>query len=414
MVNKNLIKNICLAFIIFTSVVIAVSAVGTRISDDYVQLGDAGDNDKLTNTATVVVGQSGAVDYLCDGVDDDVQMQDALDDIVAAGSGKLVVLEGDYSFGDTILVSNDTIIDFTTADISLASGVNKGFIRNTNWGPTIVDHDITIIGGNFSASGITAEANDGGISLRGVRNSKVRDITITDFWGFAGIYCAGANNEITGNNIVDTRRTTSSYGNGVYLTGIGNDYNIVDKNYINNSAGSAVFLEDNTASNTVENNHGFNNTQAGVRLIGSSNNTIVNNCIGGTGTDGKGIEIDGTNNTVRDNEVFNFYYGGINFVAGSDYNIIIGNTIRNLQNTNQVIMNGINYSIVKNNYLFDGATITYNTGIGNCVIDNYPLSPFNFGNNAAAPTPYGEGDSYYNTTDHTEYRYDGTTWQALW
>jgi len=87
----------------------------------------------VVRTATVVVAAADAAtaakaqaDYVCDGTDDQVEIQAAIDSLPASG-GKVVLSEGTYIVNDTIYVpSNTTIAGYGyNSLIFLAAGVNK-------------------------------------------------------------------------------------------------------------------------------------------------------------------------------------------------------------------------------------------------------------------------------------------------
>ncbi len=90
------------------------AAAETIVTDEYVSVGGK----RFTDAATVVVGRSGNVDYLCDGVADDVQIQAAIDGINA---GESILSRGDLSFDSPILITKPlTWIHF--GDITCAAG----------------------------------------------------------------------------------------------------------------------------------------------------------------------------------------------------------------------------------------------------------------------------------------------------
>jgi len=86
-------------------------------------------------------------------------------------------------------------------------------------------------------------------------------------------------------------------------------------------------------------------------------------------------------------------------------------------------MNNISFNnvIVKNNgqagiYFINQTNtvinkiLSYNNGWADWVNGGFSRG-YNHGNLATAPTPFGEGDEYYDTTDHRKYYYNGSAWQ---
>lgn len=90
-------------------------------------------------TCRFVVGTSVAgwtaddCDYLCDGVDDDVELNQAINDAISFGGGQeIVILRGDYNLsnpleyleGITLIGEMDTPCNFKNTRLNLANGVN--------------------------------------------------------------------------------------------------------------------------------------------------------------------------------------------------------------------------------------------------------------------------------------------------
>jgi len=83
--------------------VVAPQATAPEIEGLQVGFGN-----KVLTIGPEKVYAAGVADYSCDGVNDDVQFQAALD-ALPAGGGKLVVLAGDYVFGATVLRAIDNV-----------------------------------------------------------------------------------------------------------------------------------------------------------------------------------------------------------------------------------------------------------------------------------------------------------------
>ena len=91
--------------------------------------------------ATFVVASVGAsaqsiaqADYVCDGVDDDVEIQAAIDALPANG-GKVVLLEGTFNISSTILISKETVFIEGMGAGDLAAAADSGttiFLANNS------------------------------------------------------------------------------------------------------------------------------------------------------------------------------------------------------------------------------------------------------------------------------------------
>ena len=83
-------------------VMLLFSAIGSPIVQNKVSTFSAGFiKDVLTVGLSNVAYAAATPDYVCDGVDDNVQVQAALDDLPSTG-GKLVIYGGNYSFSATV------------------------------------------------------------------------------------------------------------------------------------------------------------------------------------------------------------------------------------------------------------------------------------------------------------------------
>ncbi|MCK5431409.1 MAG: right-handed parallel beta-helix repeat-containing protein [Gammaproteobacteria bacterium] len=153
-----------------------------------------------TNSTTVVVGLSGNVDYLCDGVADDVQIQAAIDYVNGLGGGSVYSNQGDYSISDTILMkSNVSLILNHRAKLILDDGVNKNVITATS-----VDKCF-ISGGEIDGNKANQSSTSFGIRYVTTTNSGINNIVIHD------CFIHGASFE-TSNSL--TIENLKSYSNG--------------------------------------------------------------------------------------------------------------------------------------------------------------------------------------------------------
>lgn len=393
-----------------------------------------------TFTGNVSAKNIGGVIY----ADQYATLQDAINALDSSRTYKQTVkVRGTYTLTTQLNVSNFTVLDLTDAKLIMGPGANVGAIRNKNWGENDIDHDIDIIGGEIDGSAMTAETDDGMVSLRGGYNFSVRNMYVHNGWGFGGIYVTGSNHEISGNTISNMRHTTDQYGTGIYVTGTGT-YNIkVSDNDIINNAGTGIFLEDRTNNVTVSNNYLKNNSnginsdasnqEPGNRniiimgnnipssrdrciLFGTTNHSIITANICGGGGLYDNIYISGSyNNSVTNNIVINAGYDGISLSATTSENIVTDNFGDDTQTTHtqgyHILDSGVR-NIVYNNYLssrYRIGTLSSGTGVYR---NNYGASPFDFGNSATAPAAFGFGDTYKNSTslDFT-CGYTGTQWQ---
>jgi len=339
-----------------------------------IKTGSQGSEGKRVARFTIGTTQNGwtagEVDYLCDGVDDQEEIIQALNDLPAIG-GEIVILDGIYNITASIHIpknnvslrgnGNATILkrmyDSTDTDIGPTA---RGLITlRQKYGCKIQDLQID---GNRAT--YTASYNPS-ICLYGSDNNTVTGNTCNN--GYIGIYLDSShNNTVTGN-------TCNNNSRGIYLYDSHN--NIVIGNTCNNDY-YGIYLH-YAGKNTVTGNT-CNNNNFGIRLSSySSNNTVTGNtCY----NNDYGIRLSSysSNNTVTGNTCYNNDYG-INLYSYSSKNTVTGNTcIRGTgtpedyttdQYTILLSGTGNNYNLISSNNCM-GKAVVVEGGTGNSAWGN--------------------------------------------
>jgi parallel beta-helix repeat protein len=275
-------------------------------------------------TATIVVAAAdslnpGAANFVCDGVNDEVEIQAALDALPATG-GEVVLLDGTFNVETTINLDSyqtlrgmgwNTILTTSTAALVFLSAI--GGAGTEKVGICIRDMQIDGGAGAISDCGIYFEYVD--YSLIQHVYSRRHDAGIGTWW--TGIYLTNSDfNRILNNTCLE------NHNYGIYLQGSSN--NTVSGNHCHENAENGIFLDNISSNNTVSNNYCFGNLAHGIFLDNiSSNNTVSNNYSNENG--GHGIYLDGSSdNTVSGNHCNGNGGHGI-YLYGSSNNIISGN-----------------------------------------------------------------------------------------
>ena len=260
------------------------SADIVKFSDGTTVEAHKADGSAHSKTARFVVGTSTAgwtskdCDYLCDGIADQVEIIQALNDLPATG-GEVVILDGTYNIMASINIpknnvsirgsGNATTLKRMYNSTSDNSGhTARGLITlNEKSGCKIQGLQID---GNKAT--YTASYNYG-IYLRSSSNNMITGNTCNN--NSYGIYLISSdNNNITGNTCYN-----NNYGIHLYSY---NNNNTVTVNTCNNNR-DGIYLSSSN-NNTITGNTCYNNIN-GIYLSSSSNNTITGNtCIRGTGT----------------------------------------------------------------------------------------------------------------------------------
>lgn len=242
-------------------------------------------------------------DYLCDGTDDQVEINAAIQ-ALPSGGGEIVILDGTYNISATILINRNNVS-------LIGNGHNTQLKRNWN------------------------SNNDEGIITLNAYYCSIKEIY---FYGIYSInynhniyveysnYCIINNNNMYSGtssilltnsqyNIISSNNCNSS-DDGIVLTNA-SSFNTIDNNIVNK-------IETNTNSNfnTLSNNKGIGSNSA--ISIYSANNTITGNNFS-NGYVGIRLWDNATNNLVTGNTFCNNDYYGITISNYGGNNTIIGN-----------------------------------------------------------------------------------------
>jgi len=229
-----------------------------------------------SKAATVVVAASNSkdtsnADYVCDGTDDDVEIQAAIDSLPASG-GRVLLLEGTYVLGSSL--------NILKSNVSLEGQGNGTVIKGAISNSYIIVGDGSTTLYNIKISNLRIDGTDQtsghGIYFRGgsankITNSVVYNCLIENCVSY-GIYLYYSDNNIVTNNYCYSQNT-----------GIRLDYstnNIINGNNFKNNSVDGIGIYNNSNNNTIIGNYCENR----IRLYYSDNNVISNNIIDSAGT----------------------------------------------------------------------------------------------------------------------------------
>ncbi len=287
-------------------------------------------------TLHLLVGDAVGV---CDGADDDVQIQAAIDALPATG-GEVLLLDGTYNIEVSLVLDSyqtlrgcgrNTILTTTTADLDIITAIGGAGTEKVG----ILIADLCVDGAAGGA------VDDVGILFQYVNESKVAHVWSINH-GEDGIKLEiSCQNEIMGNTVqgnVGHGITLSNecfsnitIGNTVQMNGpdgiFVNFYsskNITIGNTVQGHSGDGIAII-NSSKNIVIGNTCFNNND-GIYLYNSIDNTIIGNNCQKNGEYGIKVKSASNNNIILGNNC------SINSQAGDDTsdNILIEESDRNL------------------------------------------------------------------------------------
>ena len=311
------------------------------------------------------------VDYLCDGVDDQEEIIQALNALPATG-GEVVILDGTYNITASINIPKD--------NVSIRGNGNATILKRM-YNSTDTDNGST-------ARGLITLNEKSGCKIQGLQIDGNK-ATYTASYNY-GIYLySSSDNTITGNtcnnnnngirldsssnkNIV-TDNTCNSNSHGIRFD-LSSDNTMTD-NICNNNSSNGIYLYSSSSNNTIADNT-CNNNYYGIFLYSSSNNTITGNTCN-NGNNGIRLYASSSNNTITGNTCNN-NSNGI-YLSSSSNNTITGNTcIRGTgqtsdytsdQYTIQLQGTGNNYNLISSNNCM-GKAVVIEGGTGNSAWGN--------------------------------------------
>ena len=287
-------------------------------------------------------------DFICDGTDDHVEIQRAIDNL-PSGGGSVYLREGTYSIGATINLNNNVAL------IGAGAGTLLYLENNVN-----DDVIYGILLDNLLIANLRIDGNgSNNISSEGIYISVSWKLRIEGTWiqncYYDGIYLETCYYSIVINNILDGNLT----GDGIFSDS--GQYNNFVGNILTGNGLDGITVQGGSW-NTVTGNTADGNTYDGISLWGFADfNTITGNTSEGNGEHGIGIGSTCTNNTISGNTIEGNGQAGINLINYCDHNTISNNTIVGNSQTTNNVDNGI--QIKNSSYTnIQGNTVRRGTG----------------------------------------------------
>ncbi len=298
----------------------------------------------IVRGATLVVAASDAsaaskamADYVCDGVDDDVQIQAAIDALPSGIQGAVELTEGNFNGGKIAIADKGKVWlrgRGTGATVyTLKDSENDNMLEITGEGDV---YDTTVSDMMFDGNK-SNQSSGKGIYVAGQRQVRLRDLKVRLCKG-VGIHFNGSSyscNTFRMDNII----VTENDGDGIYIQQV---YNWAVRGTYSGSNGEKGFNIATGAEAVIALCASDLNAQRGIYVYGSKVLTIIG-CpyIGANGNEG--IELASTcreilieGNVIVDNGSAGASHAyGINISGAADDVMIIGNRIMNDTSTDQ-------------------------------------------------------------------------------
>ncbi len=259
------------------------------------------------------------VDYLCDGINDQEQINDAINDLPSSG-GEIIILDGTYNITAPILIINkgnitlsgngvNTVLKRMWRSLSLQGMIILNNSHRCNINNLCVDGNRSIYN-SINNNGIHIENLSSNIIIRDnilinsareglhIDNSSYNiirhNIVYNDYQGI-GITGSASNNVIIGNNCFNCTQQA--------IILVTSSQNTITGNVCCNNGTAQIWLYSSSNYNTVTGNicirdAGYDSSQYTIRLSSSNNNIVL-----GNQCKGKEPTISGTGNITEHNMV---------------------------------------------------------------------------------------------------------------
>ena len=360
-----------------------VATLGTDAKVSKAQLPDI----EAKGVVRFIVGTSTAgwtadqVDYLCDGTDDQVEINAAIMALPATG-GEVVILDGTYNLTGAILVNKNNVTlsgngqstilkrafegtateagliyvtsSYNTVRFLRVDGVKSSYSSGGNTGICLISASNNVISGNICSS------NNVGIYLqKDSDNNLIAENNCND-----NVVCGIKTDEVHGNIIVKNRCNNNDVGiylryttkeNGIELEGGKERCNcIVAQNICNENTSYGIFL--NSVYNTPVSGNSCNKNGCGIHLSYAECSAVAGNT---TNNNDIGISLRATEKSTITGNVCCDNNTGIKMEFSSSRNTISGNVcVRGTGRTN-------NYSETQNTIII--VESSYNIIVGNSI-----------------------------------------------
>lgn len=277
--------------------------------------------------------------YVCDGVDDQVQVNQALNDTLAAGGGKILLSAGLFLLNDSIKVPPGGGLTLEGVGwgtvLKNAANSNRYAITFTGPGETRACFQHFKIDGNY-----LEQTGGGGIWAQGAVQCRFDNLHLTACYD-TGIYLGPVSDTTPGhaNHITNVLfdHAMGSPGTGVGVCCTGSDENVIigcDYQFMGGNAGVAAGVYDQAGKQRVLGCN-FTGGRAGkpaVRIQNADHTKVVASHFTGVGSDG--ILVSGSGCTITSNTFLDVgiigpagQASGVHLEFAAQRNVVSGNVL---------------------------------------------------------------------------------------
>jgi|GEM_PF-3614732 len=339
---------------------VGITIDGVPIKDGTV---DGRDISTLATSASAIVTRDGTGNYSCDGVADNVQIQAAIDAVYAAGGGKVVIKEGNYSIASTVNVKQNIELEGVgiATNLALANDVNAPVLK-VNQANNVAIRSLHIDGNKAGQSSGSAVEVDGYTWLVTLSDLTVTNAKESGIWFTSDTSSYSYEPHLE--RIAVTRCGGSGFTLGYCMDAVGIDLyaesngeygfkhydsggNYFHSHAYNNSGAYGIYVDPSAVNNRFVASFSENNAEHGIMIKGNGTSLVdcyINDNSKSNAGWYNGIVVqDAVNCTVSncritDTKVSKTQNKPIVEVGSGNFNLFIGNMIGgNTVNTIDVV-----------------------------------------------------------------------------
>lgn len=372
--------------------------------DDWKEVGEEGGGSLVVATRIVAASNSldkTRADYVCDGVDDQQEIQQAIDDLPSSG-GSVYLLEGTYNISAPIEINKSNVTLIGTGAATVLNLTTDDAIQAFNVSRIILSQLRIKYNGN-----------------RGCLFDQTNYSLLEKLW------LEGCKMKIVASNFNTFTENFFSPPSGGAFRIENSSYNIIHNNIFTTTGGwGAVDISSSCNNIVIGNIMKFDSKDnRGIRLYDSSHNIIIANRISNV-TEGINCNNYSSDNIFNSNIISEGEYNGINFFGYVHRQIVSSNFISDFEEngiylepdpdkvSNSLFVGNILYNNQKNgiksggknhlissNYIYASTTNWgYGIHMGSGSLDNYLVGNFIGGNGYSGRLIYDNG----NNTKYTD------------
>ena len=316
----------------------------------------------LATTVTVSRDPDRSGNFVCDGTDDDVEINAAISYVAALGGGEVKLLQGEFKISASISIDADNV-----SLVGCGPGATRIVAAANVHGIEVAAGHSHILIANLELDGSATTATASGIYLDGASGSEITYCLIVNCyvhdWHIDGVSLYYAdNNGILGNQII------SNGYDGIYI--YHSNRNLILGNQANSNGEHGICIYYYSDRNLILGNQANSNGENGIQIDDHSNRNLILGNQANSNDSGIRVQTYSNNNVISGNETNDNIFEGIYLYYNVSNNVISGNEVRNNDNHGIYLYSSVNNNVVTGNQVYNNSQASSNSYDGIYLYDS--------------------------------------------